>query len=249
MTLVGAGPGDPELMTLKGMRAIEDADVILYDALANEAILEANPRAHRVFVGKRLGWQAYTQDEINGLLLRFARMHSHVVRLKGGDPMVFGRAAEEIDALRRHGIAVEVVPGISSYSGMAAAAQMSLTKRGESESFWVTTGTTSSGEVSGDIRLAAQSSATVLVLMGMRHLPQIVATFSQYKPLDYPVCIVQHATLPNERTVVGQLGDILALKAAAGISNPAVIVFGAAAMAVGAGRSELLRPHLANVAG
>lgn len=229
ITLVGAGPGDPDLLTLKGLKAIKSADVILYDALASKVLLDHNPGAHHVFVGKRRGCQAFSQEEITALMIDFTYLYSHVVRLKGGDPMVFGRAAEEIEAARRYGIEVEVIPGISSYSAMAAYNQMPLTRRGECEGFWVTTGTTRSGEVSADLRLAAQSTATVVVLMGMSKLAEIVRLFRMYKPGEYPVCIVQHVSLEEERLVSGTLDNIVARRDEEGIDNPAVIVLGEAA--------------------
>lgn len=228
ISLVGAGPGDPDLLTLKALKAIKSAGVILYDALANGALLSHNPGAHAIYVGKRRGCQAYSQEAIIELMIDLARVYHHVVRLKGGDPSVFGRAAEEIEAARQHGIEVEVIPGISSYSAVAAGVQAPLTRRGESESFWVATGSTRDGRMSDDIRLAAQSSATVIVLMGMSRLAEIVAAFRLHKPADYPVCIVQHASLPQERMEAGTLADIVARKEASGIDNPAVIIFGQA---------------------
>ncbi len=229
ITLVGAGPGDPELLTLKGLRALQTADVILYDSLANPALLEHNQHAKKVFVGKRKGWQRYSQAEINSLLLDFARFNYHVVRLKGGDPMVFGRAMEEIETAREHGIEVEVVPGISSYSGMAAYHQLPITQRGISRSFWVMTGTNKDGRLSNDIAIAAASSATVIILMGMSKLPEIVELFTQHKSNDYPVSIVQNATRPDARVLTGQLDNIMALNAIAQLGSPGLLVFGAAA--------------------
>lgn len=229
ISLVGAGPGDPDLLTLKGLKAIKSADVILYDALANTALLAHNPGAHHVFVGKRRGYQAFSQEEITTMMIDLTCLYSHIVRLKGGDPMVFGRAAEEIEAARQQGIEVEVIPGISSYSAMAAYHQMPLTRRGACEGFWVTTGTTQSGNLSSELVLAAQSKATVVVLMGMGKLDEIVRVFRQYKPAGYPVCIVQHVSLDEERFVSGTLDDIVRRRDSAGLSNPAVIVFGEAA--------------------
>lgn len=229
ISLVGAGPGDPELLTLKGLRAIQSADVILYDSLANPVLLDHNPHAKKVFVGKRRGWQRFSQDQINSLLLDFARFNYHIVRLKGGDPMVFGRAMEEIEAAKEQGIEVEVIPGISSYSGMAAYHQLPLTQRGVSRSFWVMTGTNKDGNLSADIGIAASSSATVIVLMGMSKLAEIVYEFAQHKPHDYPVSIVQNATRPDARILTGQLDNIVALNAIAELGSPGLLVFGAAA--------------------
>ena len=154
LSLVGAGPGDPELITLKATKAISSADVILYDALANEELLEyASPKAIKKFVGKRFGCHALSQQEINNLIIEYAFSHGHVIRLKGGDPFVFGRAHEEIEAARNAGINVQVIPGISSAIAVPASQMIPLTCRGINESFWVTTGTTQSGEISNDIKL------------------------------------------------------------------------------------------------
>ena len=167
LTLVGAGPGDEELITLKAIKALQKANVVLYDALVNENLLHYTSATEVIFVGKRLGCHAYTQDQINELIVVMARKHGHVVRLKGGDPFVFGRGIEEIDYAEQHGIATAIVPGISSALGVPAANGISLTQRHIAESFWVITGTTSNHELSKDVTLAAQSAATVVILMGM----------------------------------------------------------------------------------
>lgn len=229
ITLVGAGPGDPDLLTIKGLRAIKTADVILYDSLVNPELLDHNPYAHKVFVGKRKGWQRFSQEQINSLLVDFAKFPYHIVRLKGGDPMVFGRATEEIETARAHNIPVEVIPGISSYSGAAAYQQIPITERGISRSFWVVTGTDKDGQLCTDLALAAQSSATVIVYMGMSKLAEIVDLFSQHKPLDYPVSIVQNATRPDVRSLSGQLDNIVALNTIAQLGSPGLLIFGAAA--------------------
>ncbi|WP_367389204.1 uroporphyrinogen-III C-methyltransferase [Lewinella sp. LCG006] len=242
ITLVGAGPGDPELLTLKGLRAIKTADVILYDSLANPELLDHNPYAHKVFVGKRKGYQRFSQDQINSLLVDFAKFPYHIVRLKGGDPMVFGRAMEEIETARAHNIPVEVIPGISSYAGAAAYQQLPITERGVSRSFWVVTGTDRDGQLSKDLALAAQSSATVIVLMGMSKLDEIVQLFSQHKPLDYPVSIVQNATRPDVRSLSGQLDNIVALNTIAQLASPGILIFGAAARHL-----DTIAPHLATL--
>lgn len=224
--LVGAGPGDPELLTIKGLKAIQNAEVILYDALINSKLLDHNPIAEKVFVGKRRGYTKKTQDEINALLVSYALKGKKVVRLKGGDPMVFGRAAEELTYAGLFNISTQVIPGISSYAGIAAQHQIPLTKRGSNESIWITTGHTKDGEVSNDISIAAQTNATVIVLMGMRFLSHIIAVFMQHKPLDYPVAIVQNGTTANEKVIVGTLGNIIEQQQEHQISNPANIIFG-----------------------
>ena len=227
LTLVGAGPGDPELITLKAIRALASADVILYDALANEALLEhAQPEALKVFVGKRFGCHALSQDEINTVIVEYAFSHGHVVRLKGGDPFVFGRAQEEIDFAQSMGIPVKVVPGISSALAVPASQMIPLTSRGVAESFWVTTGTTRSGDISGDIQLAAQSTATVIILMAMSKLEQIMEIFSAAGKAKTPVAIIQDGTTDKEKMVVGTVKDIVFRAQHAAISNPAIIIIG-----------------------
>src|SRR3954451_12412337 len=204
ISLVGAGPGDTELITLKAIKAIQNADVILYDALANDTLLEyASPHAVKLFVGKRFGCHALSQKEINNLIIDYARSHGRVVRLKGGDPFVFGRAMEEIDAAREAGIEVEVIPGISSALAVPASQMIPLTCRGINESFWVTTGTTQSGEISADIKLAAQSSATVIILMAMSKLEAIMDIFTKYGKSETSVAIIQDGTTPKEKMVIG----------------------------------------------
>ncbi len=226
ITLVGAGPGDPELFTIKGLNAIKKAEVILYDALINPRLLDHNPIAEKVFVGKRLGFAKMNQDEINSLLISYALKGEKVVRLKGGDPMIFGRAAEELHYASLFNIPTQVIPGISSYTGIAAQHQIPLTKRGENESVWITTGHTQDGEISKDIPLAAQTNATVIVLMGMRFLNKIIQTFAQHKPKNYPVAIIQNGTTTNEKVIIGTLENIVALKEEHQITNPANIIFG-----------------------
>jgi len=227
LTLVGAGPGDPELITLKAIRALEKADVILYDALANDALLQyARPGAVTRFVGKRYGCHALSQQEINQLIIEYAFSHGHVVRLKGGDPFVFGRAQEEIDAARQAGIAVNIIPGISSALAVPASQMIPLTCRGINESFWVTTGTTQSGGVSPDLLLAAQSSATVIILMAMSKLETIMDIFAGCGKAETAVAIIQNGTTEAEKTVIGKVKDIAFRAQHAGLCNPAIIIVG-----------------------
>ena len=227
LSLVGAGPGDPELITLKAIKVIASAAVILHDALANEELLNyAAPDAIKKFVGKRYGCHALSQQEINMLIIEYANTYGHVVRLKGGDPFVFGRAQEEITAARNAGIAVQVIPGISSAIAVPASQMIPLTCRGVNESFWVTTGTTQSGEISSDIKLAAQSSATVIILMAMSKLEVIMDIFIAYGKSDTPVAIIQDGTTKKEKMIIGKVKDIAFKSQYAGLANPAVIIIG-----------------------
>jgi uroporphyrin-III C-methyltransferase len=209
------------------LKALQSADVILYDALASKILLEhARPLCKLVFVGKRKGKKEFSQEEINQLIVFYATRYGAVVRLKGGDPNVFGRGHEELMYCTERGVAVTVIPGVSSAIAAPTAAGIPLTKRGVSESFWVVTGTLSSGEISNDIHLAAQSSATVIILMGMSHLKKIASVFSQARTLLEPIAIVQNATLPEQKIVCGTMHNIELLALENGISSPAVIVIG-----------------------
>ncbi|OCB75156.1 uroporphyrinogen-III C-methyltransferase [Flavobacterium crassostreae] len=227
VTLVGAGPGDPDLLTIKGAKALAEANVVLYDALANEELLCYAPKkALKIFVGKRKGSHAYTQDQINQLIVDNALTYGHVVRLKGGDPFIFGRGSEETGYVESFGIPTFVIPGISSSIAVPASQGISLTKRGVSESFWVITGTTSARQLSKDVALAAQSSATVVVLMGMSKLEQIVAIFQAESKGETPVAIIQDGTTPQEKTGIGTINTITQIVRDANLSSPAIIVIG-----------------------
>ena len=153
LTVLGAGPGDPELITLKGVKALTEANVVLYDALVNRELLAHAPNATHIFVGKRKGFHRYTQDEINALIVENALAFGHVVRLKGGDPFIFGRGSEEIAYAKQHGLETAIVSGITAAIAVPANLGVPLTKRGISESFWVITGTTSARKLSLDVAL------------------------------------------------------------------------------------------------
>ena len=227
LTLVGAGPGDPELMTLKGLMAVKAADVVLYDALVSEEILNMIPMHVPSFsVGKRAGAHSHTQDEINELIVDYAYVYGHVVRLKGGDPFVFGRGAEEVAFAEAHGVQTTVVPGISSALAVPASVNIPVTERGVSESFWVITGTTKAGELSGDLALAAQSTATVVILMGLNKVKEIMELFQAHGKSETPAAIIQNGTLPTQRLVTGIVSDIAAKASLAGIGSPAIMVVG-----------------------
>ena len=227
VTLVGAGPGDPELITLKGIKAIQAADVLLYDALVNEELLDlAKAGCTKVYVGKRAEQLSTAQDQINQLLVDYALTHGHVVRLKGGDPFVFGRGGEEIDYVREYGIPTAVVPGLSSSTSLTGLQQIPLTYRGISESFWVITGATREGVLSEDLKTAANSNATVVVLMGFAKLKQIIALYQEQGKGALPIALIQNGSLPNEQLVLGRVDDILDRAAASAIGVPAIIVLG-----------------------
>ncbi|MDD7886870.1 uroporphyrinogen-III C-methyltransferase [Flavivirga sp. 57AJ16] len=227
LTVVGAGPGDVDLITLKAIKAIESANVILYDALINEELLKyASSEAELIFVGKRKGCYVFQQEQINELIVSRAKSHGHVVRLKGGDPFIFGRGAEEIDYARTFGIETFVVPGISSATAVPAYQGIPLTKRNVSESFWVITGTTKNHQLSSDVALAAKSTATVVILMGMSKLDDIVRVFSEENKQDTPVAIIQEGTTENEKMGFGTIDTICKVVEEKELANPAIIVIG-----------------------
>ncbi|SFR32620.1 uroporphyrin-III C-methyltransferase [Robiginitalea myxolifaciens] len=226
LSLIGAGPGDPELITLKGVRLLGEADVVLYDALASDQLLQYAPQAEHIYVGKRKGCASYLQEQINDLILQRGAQGKHVVRLKGGDPFVFGRGGEEMVLAAAAGMEVRVIPGISSSLAVPASENIPLTQRGISESFWVVTGTTKEHKLSRDVALAAQSSATVVILMGMSKLQKIMACFQAAGKSAMPVAVLQEGTTKRARRAFGTVTDIAAKVAEQGLGNPAVIVIG-----------------------
>jgi uroporphyrin-III C-methyltransferase len=227
ISLVGAGPGDPELITLKGLEALQTADVVLYDALASMALLdEAPPESLKVFVGKRAGRHTLRQEEINLLMVQLALTHGHVVRLKGGDPFVFGRGHEELTFAKAFDIPVEIVPGISSALAVPSLQEVPLTTRGVSQSFWVLTGTTESGQLSNDLHLAAQSSATLVILMGMRKLPEICRLLIRHGKAGTPAMAVQNGSTNREKLAVGTVENLAAEVKTKCLGTPGIIVIG-----------------------
>lgn len=227
VSLVGAGPGDPDLITMRAVKAIESADAILYDALVGAELLKyARPDAELIYVGKRCGQHSLKQPDINALLAQTAMRLGHVVRLKGGDPFIFGRGHEELTFLKAKGIEVEVVPGISSATSLALLQEVPLTKRRVAESFWVITGTTRDHQLSGDIALAAQSSATVVILMGMRKLEEICALFVSNEKGEIPVMVIQNGSRSNEKIVLGTIDTIHEKVVAEQVGAPGIIIIG-----------------------
>jgi uroporphyrin-III C-methyltransferase len=227
LTVIGAGPGDVDLITVKAIKVLKAADVVLYDALVNEELLDyVNPKAEQIFVGKRRGCYRYQQEQINELIVSRAKSKGHVVRLKGGDSFIFGRGAEEMEFAAKHGIATAMVPGISSSLAVPANQNIPLTKRGSAESFWVITGTTKNHEISSDVHLAAKSNATVVILMGMSKLSQIVTLFQAEGKNNLPVAIIQNGTRDNEKVGIGTVDNIEKVVEEQSLKNPAIIVLG-----------------------
>jgi uroporphyrin-III C-methyltransferase len=227
ITLIGAGPGDVELISIKGAKALAKAEVVLYDALVNEALLEMAPEhAVKIFVGKRAGQHSLKQTEINQLLVDAALRYGHVVRLKGGDSFVFGRGYEELDYAHSYNIQTEVIPGISSSISVPALQGIPLTHRGLSDSFWVITGTKANGEISSDLKVAIKTKATVVILMGVNKIEQIVAQYQEEGLGRLPIAIIQNGSTPKEKAVVGVMNTILEQIEEQKIAAPAVIVIG-----------------------
>src|ERR1700753_2256962 len=227
ITLVGAGPGDADLITIKGIKALKTADVVLYDALVNEELLEFAPEnATKVYVGKRSGDHSHSQESINKLMIDYALNYGHVVRLKGGDPFVFGRGYEELDHAASYSIPAEVIPGISSSIGVPGLQQIPVTHRGLSESFWVVTGTTMDGQVSSDLYDAAKTKATVVVLMGLRKLAEIVKIYQNEGKGKLPIAVIQNGSAANEKVAVGIINTIVEVVQDKKIASPALIVIG-----------------------
>ncbi len=227
LTLVGAGPGDPGLITLKGIEAIKDARVILYDALVSRELLNhASKGCLLRFVGKRAGMHLYSQDEINAMILKYAFSLGHVVRLKGGDPFVFGRGQEEVTYAQKYRVDTEVIPGISSALGVPGLNHIPLTARGVSEGFWVITGTTESRKLSRDLEYAIQANTTVVILMGMDRIAQIAEKYVTSGRGETPAAIIQNGSLPDQRIRVATIGELPGIAEEEGLKNPAVIIIG-----------------------
>ncbi len=245
--LVGAGPGDPKLITVRGAEALGTADVVVFDRLASPALLDlAPPYAERVYAGKEPGGAAMPQTEIDALLVERARGGATVVRLKGGDPFVFGRGGEEALACARAGIGWEVVPGVTSAVAAPALAGIPVTHRDTARSFAVVTGSTAHGD-GVDLAALATATDTLVVLMAAGKLATTCAALIDGgRPAHEPAAIVQWAGTPEQRAVVGTLEDLPALAGAVSIGPPATLVVGAvAALAteLAPGPATAVAPH------
>ncbi|NDV16709.1 uroporphyrinogen-III C-methyltransferase [Muricauda sp. TY007] len=227
VTLVGAGPGSSDLISVRGLKVLKQADVVLYDALTDVALLdEVADGVPKIYVGKRCGKHSFVQDQINSMIVENAFTYGHVVRLKGGDSFVFGRGSEELEYVESFGIPVAVVPGVSSAIAVPASQGIPVTKRGVSESFWVVTATTKEGGLSKDFQLAAQSSATLVILMGVRKLVEIAKEIVMYRKSYTPIAVVQNGTLPNENCITGTLNDAVHISNKMDLSCPGIIIIG-----------------------
>ncbi|MED6180661.1 S-adenosyl-L-methionine-dependent uroporphyrinogen III methyltransferase, chloroplastic [Stylosanthes scabra] len=228
--LVGTGPGDPELLTLKAVRVIKGADLLLYDRLVSNDVLElVAPHARLLYVGKTAGYHSRTQEEIHELLLSFAEAGATVVRLKGGDPLVFGRGGEEMDFLQQQGIQVKVIPGITAASGIAAELGIPLTHRGIANSVRFLTGHSRKGGT--DPLFVAENAAdpdsTLVVYMGLSTLPSLAQKLICHglSP-ETPAAAIERGTTPQQRTVFAELKDLSEKITSAGLVSPTLIIIG-----------------------
>ncbi|TCK80851.1 uroporphyrinogen-III C-methyltransferase [Albibacterium bauzanense] len=224
--IVGCGPGDKELLTIKAFKIIKDAKTILYDNLVSKEVLSlANSSCLKVYVGKKPYQNSITQEKINDLIKFYALSRGNVVRLKGGDPYIFGRGFEELEFARENGIKATYIPGISSMQ-TCGLNDIPLTYRGISEGFWVITGTRRDGSLSTDLYLAVQSKATIVIYMGMSKLAEISQIYSQAGKGSIQACIIENGSLPNQRKAFCKVEDLNITALTEGLGNPAIIVIG-----------------------
>lgn len=224
--VVGAGPGDPELITIKAHKILQVADVILYDNLANKELLNIVPEhCEKIYVGKQPYGDYTPQEIIHALIKEKAFASGRVVRLKGGDPYIFGRGFEEILFARANGIEAHYIPGITSMQAVGLE-NIPLTHRNVCESIWIVTGTKKDGSLSDDLRLAIKSKATVVIYMGMKKLGEIAEVFLEENAGDIPAAIIQHASLPKQKMGKGAVKDLERIAQENHLAHPSIIIIG-----------------------
>jgi uroporphyrin-III C-methyltransferase len=224
--VLGAGPGDPELLTMKGYKVLQQANVILYDNLANKELLAiSRDDCEKVYVGKQPYGDYTPQETIHELIKHYAFTKGNVVRLKGGDPFIFGRGFEEIIYARQHGIITHYIPGVTSMQA-SGLEDIPLTHRQVSESVWMVTGTKKDGSLSADLTCAMHSNATVVIYMGMKKLAEIASAYINAGKGEIPAAIIQHASLPNQKSAKGKVSDLVAIAADNQLTYPAIIIIG-----------------------
>jgi uroporphyrin-III C-methyltransferase len=224
--VVGAGPGDPELITLKAYKILQKCKVLLYDNLANSELLNfTSADCEKIYVGKHPYGEYTPQETIHEMIKEKALSKGMVVRLKGGDPFIFGRGFEEVLYARGYGIATYYIPGITSMQA-AGFDNIPLTHRNISEGIWVLTGTKKDGGLSSDLRLAMQSNATVVIYMGMKKIREIAQTYIEEGMGETPAAIIQHATLAKQKSATGKVKDLPLMAETAKLTHPAIIIIG-----------------------
>lgn len=237
VTLVGAGPGDPELLTLKAARALAEAELLLYDNLVSaEVMAMANPAAEKIFVGKKCGQHALSQEGIIALMIELVRGGRRVLRLKGGDPYIFGRGGEEAEALAAAGIAFETIPGISAAQAAGAAAGIPLTHRAHAGTLIYTTGHLRAAQGAGDgdpealpldWPMLARPHQTLVIYMGLNSLPLISRQLILHGlPAETPAALIENASLPQQRCVRGSLAELPQLALSHGLQSPTLLMIG-----------------------
>jgi uroporphyrin-III C-methyltransferase/precorrin-2 dehydrogenase/sirohydrochlorin ferrochelatase len=226
--LVGAGPGDPDLLTLRALRLMQETDVVVYDALVSDEVMAlVGKEAERIYVGKRSGNHALPQEAINALLIDLARQGKHVLRLKGGDPFVFGRGGEEIEMLAAHDIPFQVIPGISAANGISCYAGIPLTHRRYAQSVLYATGHLCNGMLDLDWVALTRPHQTVVIYMGLSAVALICEKLVEYGlPATHPIAVVQQGTTAAHRIVSGTLATIADRVAASGLASPSLILLG-----------------------
>lgn len=226
--IAGAGPGDPDLLTLRTLRLMQTADVVVYDALVSAAIMDmVPPGIERIYAGKRSGNHALPQAEIQAMLIRLAQQGKRVLRLKGGDPFIFGRGGEEAEALASHGIPFQVVPGISAANGVSSYAGIPLTHRDYAQSVLYATGHLHDGTLDLDWVALTRPHQTVVIYMGLNALPVICEKLTAHglSP-DHPIAVVQQGTTSAQQVVTGTLASISRQVQEAGLRAPSLIIAG-----------------------
>ncbi len=226
--LVGAGPGDPELLTLRAVRLLRQAEVIVYDHLVSSAVLDfVSPTAERVYAGKRRNEHTMRQEQINALLVKLAIEGKQVVRLKGGDPFIFGRGGEELQALAAHGVAFEVVPGVTAASGVSSYAGIPLTHRDYAQSCLFVTGHLKDGTADLDWPNLVRLHQTVVIYMGLGGLPEICRQLMLHGAAPtLPIAVVQDGSIATQKVVTGTLADMPERVVQAGLKSPCLTIIG-----------------------
>lgn len=231
LSLVGAGPGDPELITLKAIKELRQADIILYDSLVNPQIFNLafeglKKLPELMFVGKRKGHESISQDAINKLILDQLRLGKHVLRLKGGDPFIFARGVEEIEVAKNHGYSYNIVPGLTSGLAVPVARGITLTLRNSSDSVTLVTGHQPTTEQLENWARILDMGATIVIYMGLSNVVKIIEGLKENLDLTLPVIAIHNGTLEDEKVLVSTLGDLAQDMINSGIQSPAILIFG-----------------------